>query len=223
MKLQNTSNKSATSPNKEHPVTTMVIGNNNDPDEILDLDQRKITLSPELQYLRELLKEDMEKMLIKPLQDRMTVIENSHELLESKGALIDTIKEENKQLKHDCNLVKLENEKLKQKIDNIETKLILMNVILHGIEDQAWKLSEVTREKALTVISNISNGNTAKEKLDVVRKIGIRDITHVGTYNSHRPHAITVEFECKSSTDFLLNNKKNYQLVCMQTENIWKL
>ena len=83
-----------------------------------------------------------------------------------------------------------------------------MNVVLHGIEDQAWELSDVTREKALNAISSIANGNMEKEKLDMVRKIGIRDIRRVGSYNSCQPHAITVEFECKASTDFLLNNKK---------------
>ena len=187
--------KSVISSNNNNPVTTNDTGNNSDSAEVLNVNQRKITLSLELQYLRELLKEDMEKMLIKPLQDRMAVIEKLHEVLESKGVLIDTIKAENKQLKHDCNLIRLENEKLKQKIDNIETKLISSNVVLYGIEDQAWELSDVTREKALTAISSIANGNTVKEKLDVVRKIGIRDIRCVGTYNSHRPRVITVEFE----------------------------
>ena len=104
LKSQNTNN--VTSPNKDQSTVNNFTGNNSDTDEVLTLDQRKITLSPELQYLRELLKEDMEKLLIKPLQDRMTTIENSHELLESKGVLIDTIREENKQLKYDCNLVK---------------------------------------------------------------------------------------------------------------------
>ena len=62
------------------------------------------------------------------------------------------------------------------RLEKIENKLMDNNLILHGVEDQVWKLSAVTREKALTVISHIANGKTLKEKLDVVRKIGFKDI-----------------------------------------------
>ena len=103
----------------------------------------------------------------------MTVIEKLHELLEAKGEMIQTIKEENEQLRRDCTSVMKENEQLKMKIDKIESKLIANNVVLHGIEDQAWELVDITREKALTAISCIANGKTPTEKLDIVRKIGI--------------------------------------------------
>ena len=133
-------------------------------------------LSHELLKLQELFKRDMEDLMIKPLQDCMSKLEKSHEALEYKGELISAIKRENNLLKLDCNLVQKENEQLKQRINKIENKLIACNVILHGISDQVWELKEVTREKALSAISHIANGKTPEEKLNVVRKIGIRDV-----------------------------------------------
>ena len=44
-----------------------------------------IELSPELQYLQELLQEDMQEMLIKPLEVRITKLESSHDKLEKQG------------------------------------------------------------------------------------------------------------------------------------------
>ena len=45
-------------------------------------------INPELLQLREMLKEDMKEMLIKPLEDRMTALEESHVKLEAKGELM---------------------------------------------------------------------------------------------------------------------------------------
>ena len=165
-------------------------------------------LSPELQKLRELLKSDMEEMMIKPLRDRMTTLEKSQELLEKKGELINAIKTENLQLWKDCDSIMKENNHLQGRLEKIENKLMGNNVILHGIKDQVWELSEVTREKALVAISSIANGKTAKEKLDVVRKIGFRDIRRLGEYKANRKCPIILEFEKKISADFLLQNKK---------------
>ena len=79
------------------------------------------------------------------------------------------------------------------------------NVILHGIEDQVWEIKEVTRKKALLAISHIANGKTPKEKLDVVRKIGFKDIRRIGDYKANRSRPV---LERKISADFLLQNKK---------------
>ena len=74
----------------------------------------------------------------------MMAIEESQKALEAKGELINAIKEENQQLRLDCDMVRKENHLLKSHLDKIENKLISSNVILHGIEDQAWELKEVT-------------------------------------------------------------------------------
>ena len=56
------------------------------------------------------------------------------------------IKSENIQLRKDCDQVKKENVDLRNKLEKIENKLRGNNVILHGVEDQVWELTEITRE-----------------------------------------------------------------------------
>ena len=103
----------------------------------------------------------------------------------------------------------VENSQLKSdRIDTIENKLMSSNVILHGISDQQWELSAITREKALSALSHIANGKTSKEKLDIVRKIGFRDIRCLGEYREHRNRPILLEFEKRVSAEFLLENRK---------------
>ena len=103
-------------------------------------------LSPELAKLRELLNRDMETM-IEPLKTDLSALKTSQKALEEKGGIIDTIKCENHKLRTDYNLIRKENEDLKNRITAIESKLIENNIVLHGIEDQAWELTDVTREK----------------------------------------------------------------------------
>ena len=103
--------------------------------------------------------------------------------LEEKGEIINEIKKENIQLRKDCGAIMVENSHLKQRIDMIENKLMSSNVILHGIADRQWEPSAVTREKALSALSHIVNGKTSKDKLDIVRKIGFRDIRCLGEYS----------------------------------------
>ena len=158
--------------NKDNNISTPVLINGTE-------------LSPELQKLCELLKSDMEEMMIKPLRERMNTLEKSQELLEKKSELINIIKTENLQLQKDCDSIMKENNQLKGRLEKIENKLMGNNVILHGVKDKVWELSDVTREKALLAISSIANGKTPKEKLDVVQKIGFRDIRRMGEYRTN--------------------------------------
>ena len=57
-------------------------------------------------------------------------------------------------LKQEYSMIVKENEHLKTRLEKIENKLMGNNVILHGVEDQLWELSDVTREKALIAISH---------------------------------------------------------------------
>ena len=78
----------------DNDLVDTVPGNNNEPAP----KPKKIIVSPKLLELREMLKEDMKEMLIKPLELRMTALEESHVKLEEKGEIINEIKKENIQL-----------------------------------------------------------------------------------------------------------------------------
>ena len=65
----------------DNDLSENVPGNNNEPVP----KPKKIIVSPELLELREMLKEDMKEMLIKPLELRMTALEESHDEVGRKG------------------------------------------------------------------------------------------------------------------------------------------
>ena len=77
-------------------------------------------------------------MKIEPLKVELASLVKSHKKLEEKGHEIDNIKIENRQLRHDYQLIKQENEGLKTRIQAIEDRLLENNVIIHRIDDQAW-------------------------------------------------------------------------------------
>ena len=165
-------------------------------------------LTPELAALRELLNIDLDAK-IQPLRTEIASLVKSQQVLQEKSELIDNIKQENKQLKIEYNQMKRENENLKYRIEAIENRLLENNVIIRGVEDQAWELNEVTREKTLAIISHIANGKTSKDKMDIVRRIPIRNISRLGNYSTYRHRPIRIEFVNKPSADFLINHRKN--------------
>ena len=118
-------------------------------------------LSGELKQLLKLLNEDMAKM-IDPLKVSISELERSNKKLEAKGEMISTIKSENDRLHTDYRKLKSENKK--DRITAMENKLLENNIVIQGVPDQAWELSENTREKALIAISHIANGKTPQEK-----------------------------------------------------------
>ena len=103
----------------------------------------------------------------------MSNLEKSKRLVEENREIISNMKVENDHLHDDCKRVKQENKKLKDRIISIENRPLENNIVLSGIPDQPWELSDNLHEKALTAISHLANGKTPQEKLSIVRKIGI--------------------------------------------------
>ena len=83
------------------------------------------------------------------------------------------------------------------------------NVIIHRIDDQAWELTDVTREKTLSVLSTIAKGKDASGKMQSAQKIPIRNIARIGNYTNRRARPIRIEFINKPSADFLIQHKKD--------------
>ena len=165
-------------------------------------------LPPELAVLQRLLNMDMDRE-IRSLKSSISNLEKSQKDLEKKSETIEQIRHENHKLQTDCDQMKKENRKLLNRLNLIENKLLENNIVLHGIPDQVWELNSVTREKAIVAISHIANGKTLQEQIDITRKIGIRNVKHIGEYSSRKMCPISVEFVNKASADFLIEHKKN--------------
>ena len=189
----------------EHPPTKKLIISSEDKNGTMD--QEEIQLSDELQNLRKLLNADLDEKL-RPIQDSIKSLEKTSEDVATNSNHISSIKEENKKLQEDCNKIRKENQKLKNRLAQLEDKMLENHIIIQGIQDQAWELPAITREKTLTAISDIANGDTPEKRLEITRKISINTIRRIGTYNEHRNRPVCIEFTTKSSADFLYENKK---------------
>ena len=196
-----------TPPERSNPAKRINMGSTNEENSDLSTEIDETVLTPELKTLRALLNLDLEKKL-EPLKASISNLEKSHKVLEEKGELIDTIRKENIKLKLDCENVKLENDKLKERLVAIENRLLENNVLLHGIADQPWELNDITHEKTLSAISHVANGKTHEDRMKIVCKIDIRNIKRIGDYSKIRNRPISIEFVKKASADFLFNNKK---------------
>ena len=147
--------------------------------------------------------------MVEPLKDRVSHIEKTNKKLEEKGELISAMKIENEKLHVDCKIIKIEkNRKLKDRLNEIENKLLENNIMVQGIPDQAWELSSNLQEKALVAILHLANGKNVQEKLDIVQKIGIKNVRRVGEYSTNRNRPVCIEFVNKASADFLFENKR---------------
>ena len=89
----------------------------------------------------------------------------------------------------------------------MKDKLLESNVIFQGVPDSIWEPAETTKEKVLAVISHAISGDTQEDKMDQVRKMPIKDFTHLRCYTAIRNQAILVEFYYKSNAIFLLSNR----------------
>ena len=118
------------------------------------------------------------------------------------------MKIENNKLRVDCKLVKIKNRKLKDRLTVIENKLLENNIVIQGIPDQVWDLSANSREKTLVAISHLANGKTPQEKLDIIRKIGIKNVRQVGDFSTKCQRPVCIKFINKASADFLFENKR---------------
>ena len=167
-------------------------------------------LPPELEKLRRLLKTDIDEAT-QSLKNSITSLERSNKILLEKGVEIDNIKKVNNRLQENCNQIHQENQRLKTRLIAVENKLLENNIILQGVPDQAWEQSDVTREKALTAISTIANGDTDQKKMEIVRKIGIKNIRRVGNFSNYRHRPICIEFISKCSADFLYEKRRKLE------------
>ena len=191
---------------KRHSMSTPESSN---PPENPTLDNTE--LSDELKRLRELLNSDIDKKFdekLQPLKDSISTLEKSQQNFKEQSLKVTKIEAENVKLRENCESIKKENEKLKLRLSAIEDKLLENHIILQGIPDQVWELKDVTREKVMHALAEVANGDTHQKKLDIVRKISINTVRHIGDYSKYRNRPVCVEFTNKTSADFLMENKR---------------
>ncbi|XKL66296.1 hypothetical protein PGB90_009716 [Kerria lacca] len=96
-------------------------------------------------------------------------------------------------------MLRLENSKLKEEIENLRNELNKQNLIIHGVPERESNLDEL--EKEIQVIIEQGVGvELPKEKIDYIRRVGQK---------SKKPRPVLLRLMTLKTRMEILNNKKN--------------
>ena len=93
---------------------------------------------------------------------------------------IEEIKVQHKNLERKLTKVEHENENLKQKIINLEDKMLEHNIVMSGIEEDKWEEPEPRMEKVNRELAWIVTGETQAEKVENAKKLNIMSTERLG-------------------------------------------
>ena len=145
---------------------------------------------------------------IKPLQDSIDVLLAGKKKVEEMTGEFKKLKLENKTITRRCNMMEQENKVLKDRINNIENKLLENNVVMHGVEESFEESETQRKSKVRGVIAHTVNKRTLEERMEIANNIPILWTERLGRYNEHRSRPISVKFEHKLDSDLLIQRRK---------------
>ena len=83
---------------------------------------------------------------IKPLQESIDVLLASKKKTEEIQGEVKKLKHENNAMTHRCNIMERENKTLKNRLNDIENKLLENNIVMHG-EEESFEESESQKKE----------------------------------------------------------------------------
>ena len=180
----------------------------------------KVHLSPELLELYNMLHRDLDNKIdplqrsVNDIQTKLSSQENRIEEVmtklstqENKIEGVMNIKHEYSKLHTCCTAMEKENKLLKDRLTAIENQLLENNITLQGINEDAWELNSVLREKTYHALANTIEASTRQKQLEEAKKMPIKKIQRMGKYNSNRGRPISVSFTYKEDADYVYENK----------------
>ena len=167
--------------------------------------------------VKESVKESMQEVIDNTLTAAMSkMTEAVNELIKTNKAVvtqqtaIQALEYENKTL--NCRVQKLEYEqnKLKNKLDNIETKGLECSVIIRGITETVEEDTSSLMEQVYIELSNAINARSDHARLKLAKEIELVKCKRIGRPipGRARPRPVSVEFRYQQDMDYMLGNKK---------------
>ena len=114
---------------------------------------------------------------------------------------------ENKTITNRCVHIEKENKKLKDRLNDLENKLLDCSIIVHGITEEVDETEAERREKLIVIMARTITRQTMDECIEVARNMSIKSTQHLGRFVANRNRPISVTFETKSDADHLFENK----------------
>ena len=161
-----------------------------DEDETLD------DLCPELAKMGRILAREITKSLSKaliPLQKEINELKESQNSTHHKNDMQDII-EENDRLKMKVDQLETFNMKLKNKLNRIEDKLLENNLLFFGISEKEGETEYERYSIILDIISTTFVGPNYKTQVQQARQIQIENLVHRGRYSQNKIRPISVTF-----------------------------
>ena len=110
---------------------------------------------------------------IEPVESKLNSLVGSEFNLPKYIEDVNEIKVQHKNLERKLTKVERENENLKQKIINLENKMLEHNIVLSGINEDKWEEPEPRREKVSRELARIVTGDTQAERIENAKKLDI--------------------------------------------------
>ena len=110
---------------------------------------------------------------IEPVESKLNSLVGSEFNLPKHIEDVNEIKVQHKNLERKLTKVEHENENLKQKIINLEDKMLEHNIVLSGINENKWEELEPRREKVSRELARIVTGDTQAERIENAKKLDI--------------------------------------------------
>ena len=114
---------------------------------------------------------------------------------------------ENKTITNRCVHIEKENKKLKDRLNDLENKLLDCSIIVHGITEEVDETESERKEKLIVIMVRTITRHTMEECIEVARNVPIKSTQHLGRFIANRNRPISVTFVNKSDADHLFENK----------------
>ena len=175
-----------------------------DDDETLD------DLDPELAKMGRILAREITKSLTKALIPLQREINDLKETQNSTLPINDMhdIIEENDRLKTKVDQLETFNMKLKNKLNRIEDKLLENNLLFFGISEKEGETEYERYSVILDIISSTFIGPDYKTQVQQARQIQIEKLVHKGRYSQNKITPISVTFAHQRDLQDLVANRK---------------
>ena len=145
---------------------------------------------------------------IEPVESKLSSLVGSEFNLPKHIEDVNEIKVQHKNLERKLITVEQENESLKQRLTNLEDKILEHNIVVSGIEEGQWEEDELRMNKVKCELAKLITVETQDEATKGVTKLDIMSMERLGRYNPARPRPIAVRFVHKKDVNMVLANKK---------------
>ena len=133
--------------------------------------------------------------LITPLKEKIIQLLDTKEKQEVHEEEISKLKVKQSELYRRCLKAETENNKLKQRIEKLESTMMESNLIMHGLREEEWEVEEDRRERIYHAISSTVDTDDRCARIDIARSIPIRSTKCLGKYKSGKSRPISIVFK----------------------------